>query len=58
MLAAVYVDPDGQVSDLGGDHAVVLDPDPDPVHVEDRVHLVQGPRLPHLDFIENHFGDI
>ena len=46
MLAAVYVDPDGQVSDLGGDHAVVLDPDPDPVHVEDGVHLVQGPRLP------------
>jgi hypothetical protein len=41
MLAAVHVDTNGQVGRLGGDHPVVLDPNPDTVHIRDRVHLIK-----------------
>jgi hypothetical protein len=40
MLAAVHVDTNGQVGRLGGDHPVVLDPNPDTVHIKDWVHLI------------------
>jgi hypothetical protein len=58
MLAAVHVDTNGQVGRLGGDHPVVLDPNPDTAHIKDRVHLIKRPGLPRLDLIDHHIGDI
>jgi hypothetical protein len=39
VLAALDVDPDDQVGDLDGDRALVSDPQPDPVDVDDGIDL-------------------
>ena len=58
VLAAVHVDTDGQVGDLGGHDPVVLDPNPDSIDVEDRIHLVERTRLPSLDLVDHDIGDV
>src|SRR6476469_6505421 len=58
VFAALHVHPNGQVSDLGGDHPGVLDPDPDAVDIDDRIHLVERSGLPGLDLVDNDVRDI
>ncbi|KFU75806.1 hypothetical protein BB31_39600 [Amycolatopsis lurida NRRL 2430] len=58
VFAAFHVHVDGQVGDLGGGHALVLDSQPQAVDIEDRVHFVQGLGLPQRDFVGHHFGDV
>jgi hypothetical protein len=43
---------------LDRDRALVPDLDPDPVNVDDRVHLVDRTITPDLDFIGHHIGDV
>ena len=58
MLATLHVHPDDQVRDLDRHHASVPDLDPQPVDVDDRVHLVDRPVTPDLDLIGHHIGDL
>lgn len=39
VFAALQIHPDRQIRDLGGDHPVVFDAQPQPVDIQDRVDL-------------------
>src|SRR4051794_38956442 len=58
VLTAVDVDADDQVGGLDRHCALVSDLDPDPVDVDDRVHLVDRTVAPDLDFVGHHIGNV
>lgn len=58
VLAALHIDTHDQVGGLHRDHTPVLDPDPDRVHVQDRVDVVDGSVLPRDDLVRDHVGDL
>ena len=58
VLATVHVHADDQVRGLDRHRALVADPDPDPVDVDDRVNLIDRTIAPDLDFIGHDIGDI
>lgn len=58
VFTALDVHANGQVADLGGDHTLVLDPQPQPVPIQDRIHLIERAGLPQRDLVGDDLGHV